>query len=903
MKLRQTGDLCGKKNLGLMIIKNKKKNTFLYISILTIALAYFASFLSMDGRIIKRGLRDHYFNFYDYVMTFDLGFSSISKIALDRNYGIILDYGLGLVTKMPEVFLKKIQGFPTRPPLETIYIDIKLQDYQQLLEDREKAVGSLHNQILHEHRKVKAKIRYNGKLYKAKIRLKGNESQHWRTRYQMSLRVALKGKNYILGFKKFSLHKVQARQYPFDHVFQSLMRRLGNLSSVHKYAHVVVNGESWAIMNVEEHVSKEFLEKQEKKDSIMMEFGDRKLQYLYQKNFQKSGNGEYPYYRLYDPKLNINLYSHNKYLKSMVYRGWLTYIAESRVASEDNAELYDIDRYTLTLILAKIWNECHSLGGSNMRNYFNPYLLKLEPITTDQTLYSLLTDAQSIAPDCRLLDDLYPQIIKTGRFEANFSNHYRAVLNVLEDIKDEFADAQKYFPVDNKIDGDVISSNIRMFEKPSGKDMFKLNSLAGDMEIINELPSDQQAKDFPRHLVVRYFEDGVLKIYNLLPDTVRLEKLTVDDNTVINLNLEIPGYLPDSYEPYIFQTKLRGVYDNRIAVETVYRGNHRNHVIGPTLLKGVRNPLLISEMKSDHKFLKKTEGKNWKISGGKWNVDEPIVIRGNLTVEEGVELYFSSKAYLIVIGSIHANGTSGSKIIFAPQKESWKGLYVIGDGGKSSELTNVVIRSPSRLKHDMLNLTGGVTFYDANVLLEDVLFENSYAEDGLNLVRSKYSLKKVHFKGMSSDALDSDFSSGKIIDSNFNSILGDALDFSGSYCDIKNISISDVKDKAISVGEKSNVIVDIAEIDKVGIGIAVKDGSSATISNSSIKSYTLYAAMTYDKKGFYEGESRLDIFNVGLEGDHPFAMQEQTKLLVDGVMVPEKNIDVRALYQTDEMSK
>ena len=317
----------------------------------------------------------------------------------------------------------------------------------------------------------------------------------------------------------------------------------------------------------------------------------------------------------------------------------------------------------------------------------------------------------------------------------------------------------------------------------------------------------------------------------------------------------------------------------------------------------MRNPLLISEMKSDHKFLKKTEGKNWKISGGAWNVDEPIVIRGNLIVEEGVELYFSSKAYLIVIGSIHANGTYGSKIIFAPQKESWKGLYVIGDGGKSSELTNVVIRSPSRLKHDMLNLTGGVTFYDANVLLENVLFENSYAEDALNLVRSKYSLKEVHFKGMSSDALDSDFSSGKIIDSNFNSILGDALDFSGSYCDIKNISISDVKDKAISVGEKSNVIVDIVEIDKVGVGIAVKDGSSATVSNSSIKNYTLYAAMTYDKKGFYEGESRLDIFNVEVEGDHPFAMQEQTKLLVDGLMVPEKNIDVRALYQTDEMGK
>jgi hypothetical protein len=898
-----------------MIIKNKKKNIFFYISILTIALACFASFLSMDRELKKKLWFDQYINFYDYFLTFDLGFSSIRAIALNQNYlgtqkedtsffdRVVLGYAGGLGGKIPEIFSKKIQGFPARPPLKAIYIDIKFQDYKQLLEDREKAMRL---EINHQPNKIKAELWFKGKTYNAKVRLKGNLMDHWRSRHKMSLRVEIKGKNYILGFKKFSLHKAGSRQFPFDHVFQSLMGHLGNLSSVHKYAHVFVNGESWGIMDLEEHVSKEFLEKQKKKDSIIVEFGDRKLSYEYKKKYQKSGNQIYPHYRLYDLKLNMHLYSQNKNLKSKGYREWFTYIAESRLAPEDNTELYDIDRYALTVLLAKIWNNCHSLGGSNLRNYFNPYLLKLEPITTDQAPYSLIKDIQSVSETCPpngIVKDIYSQIIKTRRFETNFSKNYRAVLNVLKDIKSEFADAQKYFPVDNKIDGNVINSNIRMFAKLSDKDMLKLNSKTDDMEIIDSLPSDQQAKDLPRHLVVRYFENGVLKIYNLLPDTVILEKLIVDNKTAINLNLEIPGYLPGSYEPYIFQTKLRGVYDNRIAVETVYRGNHRNYVIGPTLLKGVRNPLLISEMKSDHKFLKKTEGGNWKISGGSWNVDEPIVIRGNLIVEEGVELYFSSKAYLIVIGSIHANGTSGSKIIFAPQMESWKGLYVIGDGGKSSELTNVVIRSPSRLKHDMLNLTGGVTFYDADVLLEDVLFENSYAEDALNLVRSKYSLKEVHFKDMSSDALDSDFSSGKIINSNFNSILGDALDFSGSYCDIKNISISDVKDKAISVGEKSNVIVDITEIDKVGVGIAVKDGSSATVSNSSIKNHTLYAAMTYDKKGFYEGKSRLDIFNVEVEGDHPFAMQEQTKLLVDGFMVPEKNIDVRALYQTEEMGK
>ena len=83
----------------------------------------------------------------------------------------------------------------------------------------------------------------------------------------------------------------------------------------------------------------------------MVEFGDRKLSYQYKKNYQKSGNQIYPHYRLLDLKLNMNLYSQNKNLKSKGYREWLTYIAESRLAPEDNTELYDIDRYALTLLL------------------------------------------------------------------------------------------------------------------------------------------------------------------------------------------------------------------------------------------------------------------------------------------------------------------------------------------------------------------------------------------------------------------------------------------------------------------------------------------------------------------------------------------------------------------------
>ena len=262
-----------------MILKTNKKNILAYISLLAIVVSCLTYFISIERGIITKALRNHYLNFYDSAMAFDLGFSSLRNISLDPKYGTAFGWSAGLLKKVPEIVFKNLRGFRSRPPINAINIDIKLQDYLQLLEDREKAmrIG-----FLHSPNKIKAKIFYKEKRYKAEIRLKGDMAQHWRSRHRMSLRVAIKGKHNILGFKKFSLHKVSARQFPYDHEFQSLMRRAGNLSAVHKYLRVFVNGKNWGIMNVEEHMSKELLEKQGRKDSIIVKFENviRNLSFL-----------------------------------------------------------------------------------------------------------------------------------------------------------------------------------------------------------------------------------------------------------------------------------------------------------------------------------------------------------------------------------------------------------------------------------------------------------------------------------------------------------------------------------------------------------------------------------------------------------------------------------------------
>ena len=79
-----------------------------------------------------------------------------------------------------------------------------------------------------------------------------------------------------MGFKKFSIHKPSARQHPYDQTFQDMQRQLDNISSQNNYINVFVNGERWGIMNIEEHVSKEFLERQGLKESLILKFENEK---------------------------------------------------------------------------------------------------------------------------------------------------------------------------------------------------------------------------------------------------------------------------------------------------------------------------------------------------------------------------------------------------------------------------------------------------------------------------------------------------------------------------------------------------------------------------------------------------------------------------------------------------
>ena len=103
--------------------------------------------------------------------------------------------------------------------------------------------------------------------------------------------------------------------FPYDAVFQEMSRSIGLLATKHKYAKVKFNGNHWGIMNIESHISKEFLETEKRKDSIVVRFSNEDG-WLYDK---VTRNPDYSY-RISNPLIYTKLYDPSKKMKDEIKR-------------------------------------------------------------------------------------------------------------------------------------------------------------------------------------------------------------------------------------------------------------------------------------------------------------------------------------------------------------------------------------------------------------------------------------------------------------------------------------------------------------------------------------------------------------------------------------------------------
>ena len=323
-------------------------------------------------------------------------------------------------------------------------------------------------------------------------------------------------------------------------------------------------------------------------------------------------------------------------------------------------------------------------------------------------------------------------------------------------------------------------------------------------------------------------------------------------------------------------------------------------------------PTPLTEIIHKNSFIKYSkEDNSVRIPRGKWTVKDFIKLPEgiSLILESGASVEFEKNAGILVRAHVDLQGSSTHPIVLKPvdMVDGWAGLTVMNanqwDRESRSILKNVTVSKTNAAHFGTWKLTGGVNFYNSNVDIINVKFERSMAEDSLNIIHSDFLIKEVVISDSHSDAFDGDFVNGSVMNSQFKSIGGDAIDISGSNIQLSDSTFEFVKDKAISVGEASNLKASGLVIKSSGTGVASKDGSSAHITNSTFKDIGYSTLMAYTKKKQY-GRATLVADDINYEPRfNAIVAQKKSGIILNGTLALSRKIDIDKLYQDGYMKK
>jgi len=175
--------------------------------------------------------------------------------------------------------------------------------------------------------------------------------------------------------------------------------------------------------------------------------------------------------------------------------------------------------------------------------------------------------------------------------------------------------------------------------------------------------------------------------------------------------------------------------------------------------------------------------------------------------------------------NINLNLSKNSRIIIFNSKLENINISINGNKDKYDENEKVISRYNQNL------LTGCLTIIDSKLKNLNLKSNGTNCEDDINIIRSVGEINNVNISNSSYDAIDFDFSNLRINNINIMRSGNDCMDFSSGNYMILEANLSNCKDKAISVGEKSNFIARNINIKNSLIGLANKDSSLSYIGN------------------------------------------------------------------------
>lgn len=804
--------------------------------------------------------------------------------------------GIGRSYNLSKLEIDHIPLSNTSNNLEKIVITIKGKEYKKLSHKRKDAlkIGIL-SSVDSDFVKVKIASKNNSEI-KSELRLKGDWTDHLSDSVKWSFKAKLEDGNTLFGMRKFSIQQPKVRNYAWEWLFNKVMKKNDLIGLRYDFINVDLQivkkdtmvKKTMGIMAIEESFDKILIENNKRREGVIINFdesilwNDRKKQR--ELNLPHAGADKDLYSIDTAP---ISVFNENKVLASPILKKQFN-IAKNllhglRKGELKISEVFDIEKLTFFVALSNLFGGHHGLTWHNLRIYYNPVTNKLEPISYDSNSgnkisgikHYILSKNDTIYQQ-KLIEKL--ELVSSREFvQSLYDFNYEELNSLVTNLITEF---------DINFDRSILEHNSNFIKKqiyPSNSIVSHLNShTSKEMQL-----SIKNISNFPITINSLETEKGMLL-------SKAISEIVIFPNKTKNITFPLK---PSFLNAFISKKNKKGKfrYPNDVSKISV-----DFKVLGA---KYSRYSKIIPYQEENTDFYKKyRQFSNFKMDdfefifvneknkiihfkSGTYKTDKTIRIPAGYTlkIEKGFTLDLTNESSLLSYSPVLCIGTRTNPIKFFSSDSTGNGILVSNCNQISlfeychfSNLSN-----PTSMDW---SLTGAVNINEANVRITNSIFEKNRSEDGLNIIRSNFSMNAVTFNDTFSDAFDGDFVTGKLENCTFLNCGNDGIDISGSTIEVSNIKITNASDKAISVGEGSKLLGEQVEIVGGEIGVVSKDLSYIQLNNVNIANSRL-AISSFQKKSEY-GPGTITLNNLTLVNNEVnYIIEENSELTIDDKLV------------------
>lgn len=810
-------------------------------------------------------------------------------------------------------------------PLPSLYIEIAADDFDRIKAKREQALVQW-ILIASDADFVPATIRLgSGTPLPVKLRLKGDWADHF-VGDKWSYRVQILGDQSLFGMRVFSLQAPSTRSYLNEWLFLDSLRQEDILAVRYSFVNIIQNGVDMGVYAIEEGFSKELFESLGRREGLIIRYNEDLLWRFWAgfENDLSTPRGVTDFHIIDDFQTN-KINSDNQLTQQRD-----TAIGQLRGLWNEllpSSEVIDTETTAKFLALTDVWGAKHALQWHNLRYYYNPITTKLEPIAFDTQalgdgawveLKLLQGVRQTISLDDPQIQHDYIQALwnysgseyleklKTS-YETSFHDYHTALepeygsdvtdeglgaitapwdiletrQHALRELLNPLQMAYAYVPADPPsdhlsidignlldfpleivgvhINNTFIPTELDWIAQDSTNLMVPVNITAGAL-IMKPLRLEAQHIQYA-HFTIPSLPNGVAE--SLSTSTIQLET-------------RIWGLTQTITQPVI--TSYPNIYSNGTLPET------------PSL----------AEALAQHPYLEADEtNKMVTIQPGTWEIYEDLILPDGygLNITAGTTLKFDTGILLLSTGPLQFEGTENAPIMLSAIQDDWSGIVVL-NADTSSHWSHVIINATDTVEREGWTLTGGATFYNSPINISHCIFQDTQGEDALNIVRTQFAIEDTTFSSTQSDAFDGDFTQGSVKNSRFINITGDGIDISGSDVIIENLTMQNLGDKGVSVGESSRLSGSDLVITGAVFGIVSKDLSQVSLSQITLADIHVAGLAAYQKKPEF-GPATLEAEGVRfieMDSDRYTLVQSGSWIDLEQQRIWGSDIDIDALY-------